>query len=92
MNDEIKDVYERCFNLKITNQDKNRFHTQFAALVITCFWDGVKARTRNILNMTNLQYGNNQEAKLTVMFATQMIVLAAIEGHGSIFSMLKIRL
>ena len=55
-------------------------------LVITCFCDRKKAKTGNILNITNLQYGNNREVEWTVIFATQMIVLASIEGHGLKFS------
>ena len=77
INDKIKDVYERGF------------HTQYVVLVITCLCSRKNARTGKISNMTNLQYGNNREAQLTVIFGTQMIVLASIERHGPKFSMLK---
>ena len=88
MNDKIKDVYERRFNFKITKQDKTWVPHS------TCyniFWDGKKARTGNILYMTNLKCRNNREAELTVIFATQMIVVASIEGPSPKFSTLKFR-
>ena len=63
-----------CTNVASTSKLETKItlgcHTQYVVLFKTCFCDGEKARTGNILNMTNLKYSNNREAVLTVIFAT----------------------
>ena len=48
MNDKIKDVYERCFNLKITNQDKTWVSHSICSACYNMFMRWEKARTGNI--------------------------------------------